>query len=132
MDEIMTISREAHTVEKRITDNFDTDTIDFEFAKKMEAFKGVLNSFAPLQEMFLRLTNDSKTEKLALIKLKNDIENGNGDRAKYAEFVSFEQAKVKQICSLLAEYSELKKETVATFQKLHTEINDYSLTFLPR
>lgn len=130
-DEIITISRQSHTIEKRIKDNFENDTVDFEFGKKLDEFKHLLNSLKPIQDMFSELSKNSKLEKKILLKLKHDIENGNGERGKYDEYVQFEKEKVKELCLLLVQYTTSKKEAVGIFQKLHSEINEFSLKLLP-
>lgn len=119
-------------VELRIKNNYYSDTIDMELGKKMDAFKRMRKMLGPLNNTFITLRTGTKEEKEILQKLKMDIENGNGDRKKYPEYVSFEQNKVDQLRKLLNEYVEGKNKTFENFDEIYNEMNEFSLKLLDK
>ena len=62
--------------------------------------------------------------------LDSHIENGNGDRKKYAEYVAFEEAKTQQLRVLLTDYVVEKEKTMTDFDSLYPEMNAFSLSLL--
>ena len=119
-------------VELRIKNNYYADTIDMALGKKMDAFKVLRKSLQPLGNTYNTVRIGVKEEREILKKLKKDIEQGNGDRQKYGEYVLFEQNKVGQLRSLLREYVEQKNKTMTNFDELNTELNAFSLSLLDK
>jgi hypothetical protein len=95
--------------------------------KKMDAYKVMRRSLGPLGRSFVTIKNGVNAERTALANLKKDIENGDGDRQKYSEYVDFEQGKVYQLRKLLTEYVKEKDKTMKTFNELHQELYDFSM-----
>jgi hypothetical protein len=62
----------------------------------------------------------------SLRQLRHDIENGDGDRAKYQEFLDYEKSKFEQLEVLSKEYLETKEFGVSAYKELHKEIEDFS------
>lgn len=120
------------TLELRIKNNYYSDTIDMELGKKMDAFKRTRRRLGPLSSTFNTIRIGVNDERDMLKKLKTDIENGNGDRKKYPEFVSFEQEKVDQLRKLLNSYVKEKKETMETMDRVYPEMNEFSLSLLDK
>ena len=117
----------VYTVIKRIKSYYFTDTIDYQFAKKMNSYKVVKTSLKNLDGDYEKIRIALREEKIALRKLKSDVINGFGQREKYDEYISFEKNKTKKIKSLLDEYIYKKKEFTIAFDSLHPVLNDYSL-----
>jgi hypothetical protein len=117
----------ANSVEIRIKNYYYSDTINLEFGKKMDAYKVMRRSLGPLGKSFATIKRGVDAERTTLENLKKDIENGNGIRKKYDEYVLFEQGKVDQLKLLLAEYVKGKNKTLKTFNELHQELNDFSM-----
>ena len=117
----------VYTVIKRIKSYYFTDTIDYQFAKKMNSYKVVKTSLKNLDGDYEKIRIALREEKIALRKLKSDVLNGFGQREKYDEYISFEKNKTKKIKSLLDEYIYKKKEFTIAFDSLHPILNDYSL-----
>ena len=117
----------VYTVIKRIKSYYFTDTIDYQFAKKMNSYKVVKTSLKNLDGDYEKIRIALREEKIALRKLKSDVLNGFGQREKYDEYISFEKNKTKKIKSLLDEYIYKKKEFTIAFDSLHPVLNDYSM-----
>ena len=117
----------VYTVIKRIKAYYFTDTIDYQFAKKMNSYKVVKTSLKNLDGDYEKIRIALREEKIALRKLKSDVINGFGQREKYDEYISFEKNKTKKIKSLLDEYIYKKKEFTIAFDSLHPLLNDYSM-----
>ena len=117
----------VYTVIKRIKSYYFTDTIDYQFAKKMNSYKVVKKSLMNLDSDYEKIRLALREEKIALRKLKSDVLNGFGQREKYDEYISFEKNKTKKIKILLDEYIYKKKEFTIAFDSLHPVLNDYSL-----
>lgn len=120
------------TLELRIKNNYYSDTIDMELGKKMDAFKRTRRRLGPISATFNSIRIGVKEEKDILEKLKADIENGNGDRKKYPEYVAFEQKKVDQLRSLLNAYVKEKKETIEVIDRIYPEMNAFSMSLLEK
>ena len=117
----------VYTVIKRIKSYYFTDTIDYQFAKKMNSYKAARKSLIILDSDYEKIRIGLREEKIALRKLKSDVLNGFGQREKYDEYISFEKNKTKKIKILLDEYIYKKKEFTIAFDSLHPLLNDYSI-----
>ena len=117
----------VYTVIKRIKSYYFTDTIDYQFAKKMNSYKVVKKSLNNLDGDYEKIRIALREEKIALRKLKSDVLNGFGQREKYDEYIYFEKNKTKKIKILLDEYIYKKKEFTIAFDSLHPLLNDYSM-----
>jgi hypothetical protein len=117
----------VYTVIKRIKSYYFTDTIDYQFAKKMNSYKAARKSLMILDSDYEKIRIALREEKIALRKLKSDVINGFGQREKYDEYISFEKNKTKKIKSLLDEYIYKKKGFTIAYDSLHPLLNDYSM-----
>ena len=130
--EIDDFTIESLEIAQKIKDNYNSDTINLTFAKKLDAYREMLLSFQPLKKAYSLLLKNTKKEKISLTKLKDDIINGNGERAKYQEFIHFEKIKTQQIRQLLSDYVIERKKTIETHQKLYNEIDEYSFNLIAK
>ncbi len=130
LDSISYISLNAYNVENRIKKNYHSDTISMEFGRKMDAFKVMRRNLGPIGKSLTLIPKSIAEEREKLNELKADIENGNGKRKKYAEYVSFEKVKVSQLRSLLNEYVETKEASLKTYNELYEELNAFSMSLL--
>jgi len=117
----------VYTVIKRIKSYYFTDTIDYQFAKKINSYKAARKSLIILDSDYEKIRIALREEKIALRKLKSDVLNGFGQREKYDEYISFEKNKTKKIKSLLDEYIYKKKEFAIAFDSLHPVLKCYSI-----
>lgn len=130
IDTIAALSVATNSVELRIKNNYNADTIDMELGRKMDAYKLMRRTLGPLGRSFYMIKTGVAEEKLTLEKLKIDIEKGNGERKKFPEYIKFEESKVQQLRILLKEYVVQKNETMKTFHELHDELDAFSMSLL--
>lgn len=117
----------VYTVIKRIKSYYFIDTIDIQFAKKMDAYKQIRNSLKYLGGDYEKIRTSLEEEKMCLSRLKSDVINGFGQREKYFDNIRFEKNKIQQIKSLLNEYNTSKAKFTSAFDSLHPALNDYSI-----
>lgn len=132
IDTLPALTVAAMGVELRIKNNYYADTIDIELGKKMDAFKVMRKRLGPLGSTYNTVRLGVEDEKKTLKDLRSDIENGDGDRSKYGEYVHFEQQKVDQLRSLLKEYVSEKEKALKTFNELYDELNAFSMSLLQK
>lgn len=127
-------------LELRIRNNYTADTIDLELSKKMAQYQTVKKFFVAEKEeggeneslnsqtlgaAYLVVKNGLLQEKKTLDLLKSDIENGNGERNKYNEYLQFEQNKVKQLTILLDDYKKHKDKVLKMFFDVYNELDPF-------
>jgi chromosome segregation ATPase len=100
------------------------DTIQLEMAYKLDRFKRMHDNFAPVLAQYESLLASVLAEKAVLKKLKGDINQAEGKRHKYDEYLSFEEKKVTELESSITLYVERKELIVKTYDELHNEINE--------
>jgi hypothetical protein len=127
IDTLTALKIATNAVEIRIKNYLVLDTINLVLGKKMDAYKIMRRSLKPLGKQNSQLKQAIREEQKSLKALKSDIEDGSGSRDKYESYILFEKNKVKQLQILLDEYLRLKQETLATYRKLHPELNQLSL-----
>lgn len=103
---------------------FEDDTIQMETALTFERFKQMYDDLTPALGYYDELETALKAEKEALLKLKKDIDEGNGKRHKYDEYLSFEEKKVTKLESVITLYAVRWKKLTTTYDELHNEINE--------
>jgi hypothetical protein len=127
LDSAQQYSIEAIDNETRIKNYFIEDTIDMVFAEKMTRYKNMRRAFKHMYLEFDNIVLGCDEVKETLRQLRHDIENGDGDRAKYGEYLNFEKSKFDKLEILAKDYFDAKKTNVATFRELNPELHDFSL-----
>lgn len=127
-------------LELRIRNNYTADTISLELGKKMAQYQTVKKFFVAEKEeggeneslnsqtlgaAYLVVKNGLLQEQKSLDLLKSDIENGNGERNKYNEYLQFEQNKVKQLAILLDDYKKHKDKVLKMFFDVYNELDPF-------
>lgn len=125
-DSLFAWSQTCYAVEKRVKENYTADTIDLDFGKKMDAFKVMRRNLKPVGKSMNALRTGIEEEREALKKLRNDIDNGNGERDKYDEYLTYEEQKVQQLRTLCTEFVDTKKACQKTFDELYEELATFS------
>ena len=128
IDSISEIKLATSEVELRIKKNLYLDTINLELGTKMDDYKRMRRSFMPLAKSYSQLIKGIREERLALKNLKLDVQNGEGERGKYDEYIAFEANKINQLMTLLEAYISYKDETMKTFFRLHPSLDSLSRT----
>ena len=127
-------------LELRLRNNYSADTINLELGKTMAQYKTVKKFFVAEKEegveneslnsqtlgaAYLVVKNGLLQEQKTLDLLKSDIENGNGERNKYNEYLQFEQNKVKQLTILLDDYKKHKDKVLKMFFDVYNELDPF-------
>ncbi|MFO0493965.1 MAG: hypothetical protein ACK50Y_00405 [Flavobacteriia bacterium] len=127
-------------LELRLRNNYSADTINLELGKTMAQYKTVKKFFVAEKEegveneslnsqtlgaAYLVIKNGLLQEKKTLSLLKSDIENGNGERNKYNEFIQFERNKVKQLTILLEDYKKHKEKVLKMFFDVYNKLDPF-------
>ncbi len=127
-------------LELRLRNNYRADTIDTDLGQKMSQYKTVKKFFKrekgevkdnqdlnsqTLGTAYLSVKNGLIEEQKTLELLKTDVENGNGERSKYNEYVQFEQNKVKQLTHLLNDYKTHKERVLKMFFEVYNVLEPF-------
>jgi len=132
IDTLAALRVATNSVEIRIKNYYDADTIDMAFGKKMDAYKVMRRQLGSLSKNYSVIKNGVTDERVTLKNLKSDIDKGYGDRNKYDEYVMHEESKVQQLRVLLKAYVEDKNKTMAEFHRLHDELYAFSISLLEK
>jgi hypothetical protein len=130
VDSARQYSHRAQEIELRIKNNYFEDTIDMELGNKLGRHKLMKKGFGKLNSKYENVISGCDEMLESLRQLRHDIENGDGERSKYAEYIEYEKSKFEQIEYFSKEYLELKNVTMATYDELHKEIEDFSFALL--
>lgn len=152
LDTLAGIRIAANAILTRLKTYYDVDTLDMNLGIKMNKFRAIRKAIDPEEDEegeeggereeehenegiahrtigsgFSIVRRGLDAESLALSTLRKDIENGNGRRDKYAEYIKFEQQKVHQLQQLLKAYVDHKNKTIKDFNEIYAELNAFSL-----
>jgi hypothetical protein len=97
----------------------------FFVAEKEEGGENESLNSQTLGAAYLVVKNGLLQEQKTLDLLKSDIENGNGERNKYNEYLQFEQNKVKQLTILLDDYKKHKDKVLKMFFDVYNELDPF-------
>ena len=126
IDSISDLKLSTYDVERRIKQNYYSDTIDISFGRKMDDFKRMRRMLGPLGKEQSRLKNSINEELLQLEKLQSDISKGYGKRESYNEYIQFEKNKVNQIKVLYTEYVKMRAQFLEMYTDLYFELYTFS------
>ena len=126
IDSISDLKLSTYEVERRIKQNYYSDTIDVSFGRKMDDFKRMRRMIGPLGKEQGRLKNSINEELLQLTKLLSDISKGYGKRESYNEYIQFEKNKVTQIKVLYDEYVKMRAQFLEMYTALYFELYTFS------
>ena len=110
IDTIAALMVATNTVELRIKNYYDADTINLELGKKMNAYKVMRRSLGPLGRSYATVTRGIKDQREQLTNLAFDIENGNGKRNEYDNYLLHEQNKLDQLNAVFDAYKKEKNK----------------------
>ena len=126
IDSISALKLSTYDVERRVKQNYYSDTLDVLFGQKMDDFKRMRRMLGPLGKEQIRLKNSINEELLQLEKLHSDISKGFGKRESYNEYIQFEKNKVTQIKVLYNEYVKMRAQFLEMYNDLYTELDTLS------
>jgi len=125
IDSISALKLSTYEVERRIKQNYFSDTINLVFGQKMDDYKRMRRMLGPIGKEEFRLYQSIHEELSQLKKLHSDIKNGYGKRESYDEYIQFEKNKVSQINILFEEYVKLRAQFLEIYDRLHEELLEY-------
>ena len=104
-DSFSIIKQEASNIEKDVKSYFMEDTVDFEFARKMNRLRGIRKGtdFIAMRRSFLDTV--FQFQRSQLLTLKQDIDNGSGQRDQYRVYVDAEKENVSMITAAFKDYN---------------------------
>lgn len=132
IDSIPALKLSTYEVERRIKQNYFSDTINLEFGQKMDDYKRMRRMLDPISKEEFRLYQSINEELSQLKKLHSDISNGYGKRESYDEYIQFEKNKVSQINVLFEEYLKLRAQFLEIYYRLHKELLEYGQGLITR
>jgi len=132
IDSIPALKLSTYEVERRIKQNYFSDTINLEFGQKMDDYKRMRRMLGPIGKEEFRLHQSIAEELSQLKKLHSDILNGYGKRESYDEYIQFEKNKVSQINVLFEEYVKLRAQFLEIYYRLHKELLEYGQGLITR
>ena len=83
-------------------------------------------------QQYLKVKEGIKEEKRVLKQLRKDINEGRGERNRYAEYIRFERQKVSQLSSLTTEFLRTKEQFFKDYALLYPPIEAFSRTLLQK
>mgnify|MGYP000247283509 FL=1 len=83
-------------------------------------------------QQYLKVKEGIKEEKRVLKQLRKDINEGRGERNRYAEYIRFERQKVSQLSSLTTEFLRAKEQFFKDYALLYPPIEAFSRTLLQK
>lgn len=103
-DSFAIIKSDALKIEKDVKSYFMEDTVDFEFARKMNRLRGIRKGtdFIAMRRNFLDTV--FQFQRTQLKSLREDIGNGSGQRDQYRVFVDAEKENMSIISSAFKDY----------------------------
>lgn len=113
-------------LEVSIRKNYKSDTVNLEIGQQLNEYKGARKLLQGIEKQYGEIPLLIEEERTSLKKLKSDIENTAGEKAKYDEFLTFEQEKVKQLEVLIEKLVSNQLKSLESYQQLHNKMNDFS------
>lgn len=104
-DSFLTIKELSKGLENEVKANFNEDTIDADFARKMNRLRGIRkgSQFIELKKMFLDTIFVFQKKQLSI--LRDDIEKSAGKRDAYAFFIDGERENIGVISGALKDFT---------------------------
>ena len=100
------------------------DTIHIELALLIEQFKTIRGQLSIYQELTHYLDTNIRLAKLEIQHLKADIEEANGEREHYDDYIKHEQLKVDTLRGKIDALIIVKRSIIDGFNSLYKELND--------
>ena len=122
--------KDALIVKSRIKENYYSDTISIEFAQKLDRYKLLMNQTPEIKKAYVKLLKSTDSERELLEKLISDINESNGDRSAYEDYILKEHSKINLLRNNLITYVEKRDESITIYQSLHDEIYRFSFDLI--
>lgn len=124
------MSDSIKNVEVRFKTYYDADTVDRVLANDINDLKQARKNLAHMEFDHKNFVGGCSELKESLRQLRYDIDNGDGDRKKYDEYIAFEQNKLRTLTTMVKDYEEQKNLSYDRYKRLYKKWNDFSLTLV--
>ena len=121
IENLSEITEWGDTLDARIRKLF--KPVPFNIGKQIVTFtelKGELSVFNTTDTL---ITKQLIIQKSQLVNLKTDIENGSGSRGQYDQYISKEQANIKQIEGLINKRDSARIRIISNFNELKSNLD---------
>jgi hypothetical protein len=125
LDTIQVYVEKVNRLDSILKRSYRNDTLEYSDAQNIDSFIALRTVFPELHSALVHVDSALVQKSHAIILLKKDIENSTGDRARYPEFISFEEEEVSMIRTRLEESHSRLVESINTFNALYPKVNDY-------
>lgn len=125
-DNSKVMSDSLKAMESRFKMYYISDTIDRVLVTEVNDLKQARKTLSHLSKDHKNFTQGCPELKESLRQLRYDIDNGDGDRKKYAEYIGFEQSKLRDLTLLSKEYIEQREMSYDRYDRLFEKWNAFS------
>ncbi len=129
-EEVDRFYKDAVIVEKRIKENYTSDTISIEFAKQLDSYKSTMELTPQLKKSYVKLIKSVDVKRSALSNLADDINNSNGDRSEYENYIQKENSDISTVRNNLRKYVENRRQVIENYQLLHDTVYQFSFDLI--
>lgn len=113
-------------LEEQLRRRYEFDTLNLELGKKINEYKMIIKQLPPVLDLMDTLRERLQEEEETLHNLKTDIEKAAGDKAKYDEYIAFEQQKIMEIETQLQNALAYRKRSLDAYGRLDLEMRTFS------
>ena len=117
----------AQGIELRFKQYYFADSIDKVLANKVNDLKQTRKKMGHLSGDHLNILQGCKELKESLRLLRHDIENADGDRKKYTEYISHERSKLNTLSIMGTDYLAARTQSFETYERLYPELFAFSM-----
>lgn len=129
-DTLNTWLEHVHAVQDDIRENYHTDTLSLDFARKLDEFKQMTFDLEQYQRLQLQLDSLLDPQRNALEQLQTDISNGSGKTVKYREYVEFERKRIQVLQTLGDSLVANKIRSFKAYNGVYNEMQKYALLLM--
>jgi uncharacterized small protein (DUF1192 family) len=129
-DSSFEMSERARDIELRFKQFYFADSVDRVLANKINDMKQARKTLGHLHNDCLNLLKGCTEMKESVRLLRYDIENADGDRKKYDEYIIHEQSKMNMLTRMGSNYITEREKAYTTYDLLFDELNTFSMDLL--
>lgn len=126
-DSSLEMSEKAHDIELRFKQFYLADSVDRNLANKINDLKQARKTLGHLKTDCSNLLKGCSEMKESLRLLRYDIDNADGDRKKYDEYIIHEQSKMNMLTRMGKDYITERAKAYSTYELLYDELNTFSM-----
>lgn len=124
--EARVMSDSIKAIEDRCKKYYIPDTINRQIHQEINDLKQSRKILSHVEQDYNNFTKGCDEMKESLRQLRYDIDNSDGDRKKYKEYISFEKSKLTDLSRLSKDYVEEKDLSVERYNLLYNKWSKFS------